>query len=225
MKVTTLLVLAAAALTAHAAPPKPAVTWDASPDYSASSRETSCDIDAIVIHTTEGRRRVLPLGDVRGHRVREDGHPPPAGARHRVAEDRDHRHHQLRLARLVPQLRRVLLRQRLRRPRRVPSPAVPRSDRDVAETPGPGLGVVGTSVKPSWAAKAGSTDDQVRLEFSEGGVWKFCYAWSTGGATSKTVWPTMNKIWIRWKVGARTSAGWGPWSDYAEFRFSNPTRS
>ena len=33
---------------------KPAVKWDASPNYSASSRESSYNIDAVVIHTTEG---------------------------------------------------------------------------------------------------------------------------------------------------------------------------
>lgn len=43
------------ATTLLAAPPKPAVTWDESPNRTGSSRETSYDIDTIVIHTTEGK--------------------------------------------------------------------------------------------------------------------------------------------------------------------------
>ncbi|KAF0246444.1 MAG: N-acetylmuramoyl-L-alanine [Planctomycetota bacterium] len=45
------LCLAAAA---QAGPPKPGTIWDASPNFTPSSRESSYNIDSIVIHTTEG---------------------------------------------------------------------------------------------------------------------------------------------------------------------------
>lgn len=400
MKVTTLLVLATAALAAHAAPPKPAVTWDASPNYSASSRETSYNIDSIVIHTTEGKdtngdgyyselyTQAIswfnnPKAGVSAHYVIS-----PSGAITQMVADDDIAWHATyynsrsigiecagfsgKAATWTPALLEALSTlvaylcdkyavpvvhpggnaydepdDTYKAPGLVahaqiqpwsrsdpgaffpwatfvdsvsskmgilppPAPAIvsPKTGTTVTTStvfldwttvsaadyyqlkvftaggalvhtswptassasvtlgagsyvwhvwshnsagfssssafaglvvslpppspaptgmtpkyPDPGWDVVGTSVKLSWAAKTGATDFQVWLEFSEGGAWKYYYAWATGGATSKTVWPTMSKIWYRWKIRAKTSAGWGPWSDYAEFRFTNPTKS
>ncbi len=84
-----------------------------------------------------------------------------------------------------------------------------------------GVTVTASPVTVTWNAISGATEYKLEVEYLDGGSWR-AY-WSETIATNSFGFPVTAETSYRFKVAARNSSGWGPFSGWAEFVFDDPS--
>jgi hypothetical protein len=87
-------------------------------------------------------------------------------------------------------------------------------------SPSNGVTITSGSVALTCDAISGVSEYQFEIEHESGGTWHYYYTYSSD-TNSQTFWPQYNDRRYRWRVRARNSQGWGPWSEWAVFNFGD----